>query len=144
MTPPAELIALIQRFEGCRLAAYRCPAGIWTCGWGSTGADVTAATRWTQAQADARLAADVARFVADALRLSPGLSKQRPGRLAAIADFCYNAGPGAYEGSTLRKRVDAGDWAGARAEIVKWVHGGGQVLPGLVRRRAAEAALLGA
>lgn len=142
MTPPAELIALIKQFEGCQLAAYRCPAGIWTCGWGSTGADVTATTRWTQAQADARLVADMARFVADALRLSPGLAKQPPGRLAAIADFCYNAGSGAYEKSTLRKRIDAGDMAGAQVELAKWVRGGGKVLPGLVARRAAESALL--
>jgi lysozyme len=145
MTPniPSELIALIKKSESCRLSAYRCPAGVWTCGWGSTGADVTAATRWTQAQADARLAADMMRFVADALRLSPGLAKQTSGRLAAIADFCYNAGSHAYEGSTLRRKVDAGDWAGAKAELAKWIHAKGEVLPGLVKRRAAEAVLLG-
>ena len=143
MTPPAELIMLIKQFEGCRLSAHRCPAGIWTCGWGSTGSDVTSTTRWTQAQADARLAADVSRFVADALRLSPGLAKQPSARLAAIADFCYNAGSGSYEGSTLRKRVNAGDWAGAKVELGKWIHVGKEVLPGLVNRRAAEAALLG-
>jgi len=143
-TPPAELIALIKKSESCSLTAYQCPAGVWTCGWGSTGADVTATTRWTQAQADARLAADMMRFVADALRLSPGLAKQPPGRLAAIADFCYNAGAHAYEDSTLRKLVNAGDWTSAKTELGKWVRGGGRVLPGLVVRRAADAALLGA
>jgi lysozyme len=84
---------------------------------------------------------DVERFVRNALALSPGLI-QFPSALGAIGDFCFNLGSGAYRASTLRKRVNAEDWEGARQELAKWVRGGGKVLKGLVIRRAAEAALL--
>jgi lysozyme len=71
--------------------------------------------------------------------LCPGL---RGERLAAIADFAYNLGLGRLKASTLRRRLNAGDYAGARQELRKWVRGGGRVLPGLVLRREAEAALV--
>ena len=64
------------------------------------------------------------------------------GRAAADADVAANLGLTRLRASTLRKRVLAGDRAGARREIVKWVRGGGRVLPGLVARRNAEAALI--
>lgn len=61
---------------------------------------------------------------------------------AAIADFCFNLGTSRYKASTLKRRVDAGDWEGAADELAKWVWGGGKKLPGLVARRAAEVELL--
>lgn len=133
------LYALIRRFEGCRLVPYLCPAGVWTCGWGSTGADVFPNRAWTQDYADARLAQDAVRFARGTAALCPGL---RGERLAAIADFAYNLGLGRLKASTLRRRLNAGDYAGARQELRKWVRGGGRVLPGLVLRREAEAALV--
>ncbi|MDP4300333.1 lysozyme [Leptothrix discophora] len=136
---PGALLALIRRFEGCRLVAYTCPAGIWTCGWGSTGPDVGPGTVWTQAQADARLLADAGVCTTGTTRLCPGLSGDP---LAAIADFAYNLGLTRLAGSTLRRRLREGDMAGAADELRKWVRGGGRVLPGLVRRREAEAVLL--
>lgn len=139
MNAPAALYELIRRFEGLRLHAYLCPAGVWTCGYGSTGPDVTAATEWTLPQATERMRADAQRFAAGTLRLCPGLAGDR---LAAIADFAYNLGLARLAGSTLRHRVNAGDWPGAAAELAKWVRGGGRVLPGLVLRRQAEIALL--
>ena len=75
------------------------------------------------------------------LKASPGLLA-RPRALGALTDFAYNLGVGRYRGSTLRRRVDAGDWDGAREELAKWTRGGGRVLPGLVRRRQAEAVLM--
>lgn len=141
MNAPPALYDLVRRFEGLRLRAYLCPAGVWTCGYGSTGPDVTPGVEWTLTQATERMRADVERFVAGTLRLCPGLSGDR---LAAIADFSYNLGLTRLAGSTLRKRVNAGDWAGAGDELAKWVRGGGRVLPGLVLRRQAEIALLGA
>jgi lysozyme len=63
-------------------------------------------------------------------------------RHSAIADFCFNLGTTRYKASTLKRRVDAGDWPGAAEELAKWVWGGGQKLPGLVARRAAESLLL--
>lgn len=133
------LYRLIREFEGCRLTPYLCPAGVWTAGWGSTGPDVIPGRAWTQEYADRRLEADALRFARGALALCPGLEAQA---LAAVADFAYNLGLGALQASTFRRRVNARDWAAARVELAKWVHGGGRVLPGLVRRRAAEAALL--
>jgi lysozyme len=139
MVPPRALIALIQRFEGLRLRAYTCPAGVWTCGWGSTGPDVTPATEWTREQADARLMLDAQAATIAAKKLCPLADGDE---LAALADFAYNLGATRLAGSTLRRKFNAGDLAGARLEIRRWVYAGGRVLPGLVLRRAAEAALL--
>ena len=139
---------LCRRFEGLSLKPYPCPAGIPTIGYGSTRyADGRAVTLHdapiTTDQAEALLLLTLKRdYLPGVLKASPGLAA-RPGVLAAVVDFAYNLGIGHYEGSTLRRKVDAGDWAGAKAEFGKWVKGGGQVLPGLVKRRAAEAALLG-
>lgn len=76
-------------------------------------------------------------------RLCPGLKDWGSEATGAILDFAFNCGAGNLQASTLRKRINADDVEGARAELMKWVRGGGKVLPGLVKRRAAEAALLG-
>lgn len=135
------LQALIRRFEGCRLKAYLCPAGVWTIGWGATGKGIGPDTEWTQLEADARLARDAMAYAEGAATLSPRLRLSER-RWAAIADFCYNLGTTRYKSSTLKRRIDAADWAGARVELVKWVRGGGRVLPGLVARRRAEADMI--
>lgn len=135
----AELYRLIRRFEGCKLVPYICPAGVWTCGWGSTGPDVFPGRPWTQAYADRRLEQDALKFARGTLFACPRLAGRA---LSAIADFAYNLGLGALRGSTLRKRVNAGEMEAAKRELARWVRGGGRVLPGLVLRRAAEAALL--
>lgn len=85
------------------------------------------------------MAQDARRFAIGTLALCPGLDG---GQLSAIADFAYNCGLGRLQASTLRRRVNAGDVEGAKAELARWVRGGGKVLLGLVIRRAAEAALL--
>ena len=77
-----------------------------------------------------------------ALLLSPRLAHESDRRLAAVISFLYNCGGGNYRVSTLKKRVDAGDWDGAKEEIVKWNKASGRVLPGLTKRRQAEAAFL--
>lgn len=140
MEVPADLLALIRRFEGCRLRAYLCPAGVPTIGWGSTGPDVRLGMVWTQAQADARMAYDAAVYLRGVLALCPTIDT--PGRAAAIADFAYNLGLTRLRSSTLRRRVLARDWVGAERELMRWVRGGGRVLPGLVARRQAEAKLM--
>lgn len=132
------LLALIRRFEGCRLRAYRCPAGVWTIGWGSTGPGIGPGVVWTQDQADARLDSDAIAYYLAAIKASPGLALY-PEAAQAIADFVYNIGITRYRASTLKRRIDAEDWDGACHEIVKWVYGGGRKLPGLVLRRQAEA-----
>jgi len=135
----AALFRLIRRFEGCHLMPYICPAGVWTCGWGSTGPDVIPGQPWTQEYADHRCNLDAIRFAKGALAMCPSLEGDS---LSAIADFAYNLGLGRLRASTLRRRINEGDMAGAVAELGKWVRGGGRVLPGLVARRAAEASLL--
>jgi lysozyme len=84
--------------------------------------------------------------MADALRATlrycPVLATESDGRLAAIVDFTFNLGAGRLQASTLRRRVNQLDWAGAAHELRRWIYGGGRVLPGLVVRREAEAAFL--
>ena len=140
-------LPLVQRFEGCHrkrpdglIEPYLCPAGLPTQGWGVVvpSLDVPPIS---QDMADAILRRDLPRYMADALKASPILAAH-PSRLAAITSFVYNLGASRYRASTLRKRIDAGDWEATATEIQKWTRGGGRVLPGLVKRRAAEAALL--
>lgn len=132
---------LAQRFEGWRARKYLCPAGVWTQGWGHTGAGITS-TPWTRAHGDAVLDEDLAIYVRGVLALSPNLNRWPAEIGAALADFCFNLGVTRYKASTLRKRVAAEDWRGVARELAKWVYGGGRKLPGLVKRRAAEAAMI--
>jgi lysozyme len=133
------LYTLIRRFEGCRLTPYYCPSGVLTCGWGSTGPDVFPGRKWTQEYADARLEMDAARFAKGSILLCPALAGDA---LCAIADFAYNLGLGRLRASTLRRKLNEGDYEAAGRELMKWVRGGGRVLRGLVIRRSTEAALL--
>lgn len=133
---------LIRRFEGLRLKAYLCPAGVWTCGYGSTGPDIKPGVTWTQEVAEQRMQQDAQRFVSAAIKLCPVLPQRGEAATAAIADFAYNLGATRLAGSTLRRKVNAQDWAGAQVELRKWVFGGGVKLPGLVLRREAEARML--
>jgi lysozyme len=131
---------LIDRFESCRLTAYWDALGKrWTIGWGHTGKDVYEGLVWTQAQADEAREHDI--IAADALIsiYSPGLTG---GPLDAITDFVFNIGIGHYRTSTLCKLVNANDWAAVKPELLKWDHDNGVVVPGLLRRREAEAELI--
>jgi len=129
------LYILIKRFEGCHLTPYICPAGVLTCGFGSTGPDVFPGQAWTQEYADQRMTSDALKFAKGTLALCPTLKGDQ---LSAIADFSYNLGLGRLKGSTLRKRINAGDNQGIVRELNKWVMGGGKKLNGLVKRRYAE------
>lgn len=140
MTASDLLKALIRRFEGLRLKAYLCPAGVPTIGYGSTGPDVKLGMSCTLEQAEARMASDAAVFLAGTLASVP--TADTDGRRAALADFAYNLGLTRLKASTLRRRALANDWDGVRVELAKWVRGGGSVLPGLVVRRKVEAELL--
>ena len=128
-------------FEGCRLLAYLCPAGIWTIGWGSTGKGITKGVRWTQEEADARMESDATVYYLAAVKASPILITRNSAH-CAVADFVYNLGMGRYNSSTFKKRIDEGEWEDAAHELLKWVHGGGKVLPGLVLRRKEEIRLI--
>lgn len=143
---------LIKPFEGYhkKLADGGCSSypdpgtggAPWTIGWGSTGHDIDPTTVWTLDQAEARLEKEVSHFYGGLIKLSPGLVDELPRRVAALISFCYNCGLGNYRISTLRKRVNEKNWEDACYEITKWNKAAGRVLPGLTRRRRAEAALL--
>lgn len=137
---PAAALAFIKRFEGCSLTAYRCPAGRLTIGWGRT-CGVREGDTCTQAQADAWLAEDVALF-ADGVRKLVKVPVTE-GQFGALVSFAYNVGLSALANSTLIRKVNAGNFDGARDEFGRWVNAGGKRLDGLVRRRAAEAEMFG-
>lgn len=136
-------LPLVKEFEGCRLDAYLCPAGVWTIGWGHTGPEVQKGTRWSQQQADAALAADLHEAHAGMLQALPMARSYSGPRQAALTSWVFNVGAGAAADSTLRRRLAAGEdpVTVVREELPRWNKGGGGVLPGLVRRRAAEVAL---
>jgi lysozyme len=129
---------LIKRFEGLRLDAYRCPAGIWTIGYGHTGSGVREGLTITPLKAETFLRADVGRF-GEGVEECAGPCTQ--GQFDALVSFAFNLGLGALRASTLLKLHQLGQHKLAAAEFARWVYAGGKELPGLVRRRAAEAAL---
>ena len=131
-------VALIRDCEGCRLVAYRDPVGVWTIGYGDTH-EVTPGLAITREEAERRLAlrlGEVEAAVAALVRVVP-----TQGQFDALVSFAYNLGAASLARSTLLRKFNAGDPAGAAAEFGKWVHAGADVLPGLVTRRARERAL---
>lgn len=143
MSVPAALPPLLREFEGLRLRPYLCPAGVPTIGYGHTGPEVhMGMAPITRSLAEVWMLEDAEKACRQVVRLSPILLSQDPNRLAALADFVFNLGSGRYAASTLRRRVNAGDWTGAAEQLHRWVWGGGRKLPGLIRRRAVESVLL--
>lgn len=134
-------IALIKSAEGLRLKAYPDPGtgGLpWTIGYGST-SGVTRNMVITETQAEQMLAEDLVRFerIVERLVRVPVTQTQ----FDALVSFTYNVGEGNFTKSTLLRKLNAGDTAGAAEQFSRWVHAGGKVLPGLVKRRAAERAM---
>lgn len=134
---------LCRVFEGFRAKPYLCPAGVPTIGYGSTrypdGTPIKMTDKAvTKAMADIYLFDELSKLLPWVIALCPTLSGKR---LAAILDFAYNLGIGRLRASTLRKRINAREWEGAKAELLKWNKGGGRVLPGLVKRRETEVKL---
>ena len=133
-----EGLELIKQFEGCKLKAYVCPAGILTVGYGSTGSHVKPGMVITQEQAEELLRSDLRRFedfVAN--RCAPATDNQ----FSALVSFCFNVGQEALRTSTLRRLHLEGKYEAAADQFARWNKASGRVLPGLVRRREAERAL---
>lgn len=132
-----ELIDKIKQFEGYRSKAYRCSAGVLTCGYGHT-KGVTARTTCNKTKALAWLKSDlepIERF----LSVIPEVCKTQ-GRFDACADFCFNLGVNAFKGSTLLKQIQKKSSVSTiQAEFLKWVYAGGKPLEGLKNRRRWEA-----
>lgn len=144
---------LCRRFEGFSSEPYICPAGVPTIGYGST---YYADNRRVTMQ-DPPISENAARalLMSELLHTyAPGVVRQCPillilaartddwRKLNAIVDFAYNLGVGRLQTSTLRRKINAQDWAGAKEQLMLWVRGGGKILPGLVKRRRAECALI--
>ncbi|OBU87131.1 lysozyme [Chromobacterium subtsugae] len=139
MKTNAAGISLIKQFEGVRLAAYQDMVGVWTIGYGHTGPDVKKGMAITQQQADQLLAEDLQTF-------ETGVGKAvtvplNENQFSALVSFSYNLGLGNLRSSTLLRLLNKGDYAGAAAQFPRWDRAGGQVVPGLLRRRQAEQAL---
>jgi lysozyme len=143
---PEQALTLIKTSEGLKLDAYPDPATgaePWTIGYGHTGRDVHPGMTITQDQADALLDGDVAKVVAALERLvKPDvLTDLTDGQYAALIDFTFNLGAAALAGSTLLVDVNARKFDQVPGQIKLWTHANHKVMPGLVARRAAEAAL---
>lgn len=126
----------IQEFEGLRLTAYKCPAGIWTIGFGHTKV-VKMGQTITKAQAETLLRGDLLPCEEYVRGLNLELTQ---GQFDALVDFCFNLGTAALQRSTLLQKVRTkADEQTIRGEFAKWVNAGGVRLQGLVKRRAWEA-----
>lgn len=138
--------ALARRFEGLYLTPYLCPAGVATVGFGSTRYEDGSLVSLddppiTEQRAEQLLQWELRTVCLPAVRrYCPGADTD--GRMAALLDFTYNLGAGNLRASTLRRRVNAGDWAAVPSELRRWNKGGGRVLRGLMLRREAEVALI--
>ncbi len=131
----------MHHFEGVRLKAYLCPAGVWTIGYGDTGPHVKRGLVWTKAQADAAFAARLADEFEPAVRAAIGSAPTDPAQFGAMVSLAYNIGVDAFRRCSVARLHKAGDHAGAAQAFLLWNKAGGRVMPGLTKRRRAEAAL---
>ena len=133
-----EGIALIKKFEGCKLKAYKCSAGVPTIGWGST-RGVSMDMEISQARADALLLEDVADFEeAINKRVKVPLEQNQ---FDALVSWTFNLGGSNLRNSTMLKVLNQGKYDLVPAEIRRWNKAGGETLQGLIRRREAESKL---
>lgn len=131
-------IDLIKSFEGCKLTAYKCSAGVWTIGYGHT-QGVYQGQTISQIEADRLLDSDLTKFEMGVRNLVGNLPDNK---IDALTSFAFNLGLNALKTSTLLKKVKANpNDMTIRNEFERWVFAGGKRLEGLVRRRKAEADL---
>lgn len=129
---------LIKSYESLSLKAYRDSGGVPTIGWGST-RGVRMGMQISQEQAEQRLLEDVADAEATVnKRVTVPMAQHQ---FDALVSFVFNVGGGAFRKSTLLEKLNLADYYGAANEFMRWVKAKGRVLPGLVKRRAAERAL---
>ena len=126
---------LIKNFEGCRLKAYKCTAGVWTIGYGHTG-NVRKDDIITQEEADELFKRDIKVHEDNVKRLVKVPLTQ--GQFNALVSFEYNVGYGAFANSTLLKLLNAQNYDSAAKQFIRWVFIGDSVSEGLLRRRRAE------
>lgn len=138
MKTSIEGLALIKKFEGLELEAYKCAAGVWTIGYGHT-KDVQEGDVWSESHADHMLEVELEEFEAYINdNVTAPLSQNQ---FDALVSWVYNLGPANLKASTMLKVLNSGDYEGVPAQIKRWNKAGGKVLEGLIRRREAEALL---
>jgi len=136
---------LVKSFEGLKLDAYRCPAGVWTIGYGHTGSDVKPDLKISEQEAEHLLQEDLNQSGVGVEKLVKVTLTDN--QFAALVSFAFNAGLASLAASTLLKRLNDGDYHCVPAELSKWVKATDPrskekiTLPGLVKRRAAEGVL---
>ena len=140
MKTSLEGIDLIKHFEGCELEAYKCPAGVWTIGYGHI-KGVQQGDVITEQQADDMLVEELEEYENYIHNLVSCPLNQN--QFDALVSWVYNLGSSNLQASTLLKVLNAGDYAGVPAQMLRWNKAGGKVLEGLTRRRQAEADLFG-
>ena len=139
-------IQLCIKYEGVYLRPYLCPAGIPTIGVGATFYEDGTKVKLTDQPITMRRAESLLRktikemFMPGVVFLCPSIDT--PERLAAITDFAFNLGLSALKNSTLRKKINSGDWSSAKKEILKWNKANGKELEGLKKRRLAESLMM--
>lgn len=135
-------LALLKSFESLQLKAYLCPAEKWTIGYGSTGPHVKAGMVITEQEAERLLSVDLSRFEqAVEQTITVPLTDNQ---FSALVVWAFNIGVNAFKGSTLVKMLNAGDYEAVPTQLMRWNKANGKELPGLTRRRKAEADLFNA
>lgn len=128
-------IELIKKFEGCRLEAYRCPAGVWTIGYGHTkGVKDGMKISWEQAEEFLREDLKIYEQAVERCVKVP-LSQNQ---FDALVSFCYNCGGEALRTSTLLRLLNESKYSESAEQFLRWNKAGGKVLAGLTRRREEE------
>mgnify|MGYP001332846880 FL=1 len=133
-----EGLALIKKFEGCRLKAYRCSANVLTIGYGHTGG-VKEDDIITQPEADKLLENDIAKFeeyVSDNV-----IVELKQYQFDALVAWTFNLGVGNLRSSTMLKKLNESDYDSVPSEMKRWNKAAGKTLDGLIRRRKAEGLL---
>lgn len=129
---------MIKAWEGCRLKAYRCPAGVWTIGYGHT-EGVKAGMTITQQQADAMFDEEIEKFEKQVRPLVADVALTQ-NQYDSLVSLAYNIGVGTLRKSTLLKKVKSNpNDPTIRTAFMQWIRGGGKILPGLQKRREMEA-----
>ena len=128
-------IELIKKYEGCRLKAYKCPAGVWTIGYGHT-RNVRPDDIINEEEANVLLGIDIKAHEDNIKRLVKVAINQN--QFDALVSFEYNIGYGNFANSTLLRLLNTGNYEGASKQFSRWVYVGDKVLEGLVKRRNAE------
>jgi lysozyme len=137
-------LGIIKSFEGWSSPPYLCPAGRWTIGWGSTWDIDGNAVTGDHPDIDEEHGTDLLKRELRHVESAIGKLIKVPlteGQFSSLCSFAFNVGTGNLQNSTLRARLNRGEYEGASAELPKWRRAGGRILKGLVRRRIAERAL---